>query len=361
MKLMPNRWRDSEGPEVAARVELALQRCVQWSHQGRHRRVLAEVERLLEVVERDSRLASQLMIWKAQALLAMGHAERALPAASAAWHIECSPPACHLMASALDALGEADQAERLLRTGCELFGGAVHLSMQLAMLLAEQRRAPEALEVLERVAPDCQLPEDLQEFLVGLRAHLLASLDRWTEAQAVLQDGLDRHPGSPVLAETRAALARDRSRRKAEVGLAQSWRSSIDPLTGSAAEVDEAVVRCAALLELSELVALAARRLWRAFLATVEVRPLAPDPWAAAMVVAVLELDGRRPSVAAVAQTMAVSPATVRSALRRVRGFLGGQDRSLARRAFGALSNPRLGGVEAATGAIATVVRFPGP
>jgi tetratricopeptide (TPR) repeat protein len=345
---------------IEARIERALHRCLEWSHQGRHRKVLAEVERLLALIGDDIHLEAQLLIWKAQALLVMGYAERALPAASRSWKLNSSPHACHLLSSALHALGDSDQAEELLRVGWELFRDAVHLPMQLAMMLADQGRLPEALEVLDRVAPAPQLPEDMQVFLVGLRANLLATVGRWSEAEEVLQEGLGRHPDSPLLLEAHDSLHRERNRSRAEESLAESWRSSLEELDGVPAEVDEVIVRCASVLEVPELVALAARRLWRAYVALGPVRLQSPDPWGTAIVVAVLELDGRRPSAAAMARAMNVNAATLRSALRRVRRFIEDQDVEFARRAFGAMSNPRLDDPQSLPQSRAEVVRFPG-
>ncbi len=345
---------------LRARVDRALARCLEWSHRGEHRRVLAEVERLLALSADDPHMEAQLLIWKSQALLAMGHAERAFPAASRSWHLQCSAHACHLMATALHALGDSDQAEKLLQMGLELFRDAVHLPMQLAMMLADQGRMPEAIDVLDRVAPARELSEDLQVFLAGLRANLLATVGRWSEAEAVLEEGLGRHPDSPLLLETHDSLHRERRLRRAERALADSWRASLEPLDGVPAEVDEAVIHCGAVLETPELVVLAARRVWRAYLAQGPVRLQTPDPWATALVVSVLELDGRRPSAAALARATAVNPSTVRSALRRLRGFLADQDPEVARRAFGVTTNPRLDQADPRVATDGEVVRFPG-
>ncbi len=358
MKLMPKSPRD-RGTLIKTRVERALERCLEWSQQGRHRRVLAEVQRLLVLARDDSFLTSQLLNWKAQALLAMGCAERALPAASQSWTLRSSPHACHLMASALHAIGDSDQSEDMLRVGTELFPDAVHLPMQLAMMMADQGRLPEALEVLDRVAPTRQLPDDMQVFLVGLRANLLATVGRWSEADAVLREGLGRHPDSSLLIEAQDSLNRQWNRSRAEDRLADSWRGALDEIDGVAAEVDEAIMRCGSVLECSDLTVLAARRLWRAFRDRDPVRVQTPEPWAAALILAALEVDGRPTAAAAVARSMAVNPTTVRSALRRLRGYLAEQDVELSRRAFGALSNPRLDQPLLDLANPAKVIRFP--
>jgi hypothetical protein len=108
-------------------------------------------------------------------------------------------------------------------------------------------------------------------------------------------------------------------------------------------------------------VVLAAQRLWRALYDREPIRLQSPEPWAVALLIAVMELDGFRPSVAAVGRATSCSESTVRSALRRVRQYLQGLDPSFARRAFGAASNPRLEeAAPARTSRRDTVVRFPG-
>ena len=358
MKLMTETPRD-RGIDIRARVERALERCLEWSQQGRHRKVLTEVERLLALARDDSFLTSQLLNWKAQALLAMGCAERALPAASQSWTLRSSPHACHLMASALHAIGDCDQSEDMLRMGTQLFPDAVHLPMQLAMMMADQGRLPEALDVLDRVTPAHQLPDDMQVFLVGLRANLLATVGRWSEADEVLRDGLGRHPDSSLLIEARDSLNRQWNRNRAEDRLAASWRGALSDLDGVPAEVDEAIIRCGSVMEFSDLIVLAARRIWRAFLDRDPVRVQTPEPWAAALILAALEVDGRPMAAAAVARSMAVKSSTVRSALLRLRKYLAAQDEELTRRAFGALSNPRLDQPQADVTNPAKVIRFP--
>jgi len=115
--------------------------------------------------------------------------------------------------------------------------------------------------------------------------------------------------------------------------------------------------------ERPRLVVLAARRLWRAFSAAEKVRPQAPDPWAAAFVLAIMELDGQQPSASAMARALGVSPSTVRSALRRVRAFLGNLEPQLAGRFFAAAANPRLNEAPAArdrSSSRGKLVLFPG-
>ena len=356
MKAMPDTrpW-----SELERRIQRTLERCLEWSHQGRHRRVLSEVERLLKAARGDDQIEAQLLIWKAQALLSMGQPDRALRAADDSWSLVDSAHACHLMAISLNAMGEPERAENMLVLGVAMFPDAVHLPVQLAMMLADQSRLPEALQVLEGVRPSGQLPDDMQVFLVGLRANLLATVGRWSEAEAVIEEGLDRHPGAPLLLETHQSLSVERDRKIAEDSLTASWSKALEPLTGVPAEVDEAVVRCASLLEVGSLVELAARRLWRSFNGAEDVRLQAPEPWAVALVAAVCELDGLNPSVAAISRAAGCNPSTVRSALRRLRRWLESLDPGLARRAFAATSNPRLD-ERALPPITGTVIAFPG-
>jgi hypothetical protein len=361
MILMPG-TEDHPWSSFEQRIQRALERCLDWSQQGQHRRVLAEVERLLKTARGNRHVEAQLLIWKAQALLSMGEPERALIASRESWQLASSPHACHLMATSLSTAGDTDHAEELLLLGVELFPDAIHLPVQLAMMLADQGRLPEALQVLDHVSPSTQLPDDMQVFLVGLRANLLATTGRWSEAEAVLEEGLGRHPGSTLLLETHHTIRFEWSRKLAEESLAASWREDLDRVPGVAAEVDEAIVACADVLEVGELVELSARRLWRAYDARESVRVQTPGAWAAALVAAVLELDGYQPSVAAIGRAARSNPSTVRSALRRIRSYLGSLDPELSRRAFGTVSNPRLDdlGPPKAGELAGTVVKFPG-
>ncbi len=328
--------------DSTARVERALRRCVKWSQTREHRKIVAEVDRQLDGLEDISKHRPALLIWKAQALLAMGLAERAFPPASLSWELEPSPHACHLTANALESLGDLEGAEEFLRMGWRLFPEAVHLPVQLAVTLSEQGRHPEALDILDEVPIDNRMPADFQVFLFGMRSNLLASTGRWAEADDVLRQGIDQHPASGVLSEAHQALTSARRRTQAKKDLAASWRQGLVAVDGSAAEVDESVMRCIAVNELEEIVALAARRLWRAYLDHHAARPQVPDIWGAALVFSVLELDGDEPSITALARSVACSPSSARAVIRRLRLFLGSLDSEFARRAFAANANPRL-------------------
>lgn len=332
----------SDSDDIAARVERTLRNCVDWSKAGQHRKIVSEIDKHLDEFDDDSTHRPALLIWKAQALLAMGLAERALPAASQSWDLEPSPHACHLTANARETLGDLDGAEELLRVGWRLFPNAIHLPVQLAVTLSDQGRHPEAFDILEEIPIDDRLPSDFQVFLFGLRSNLLASMGRWAEADDVLRTGLDQHPSSEVLSDAHAVLSGARKRTRAEKALAKSWAEGLSELSGSAREVDESAIRCGAVNELPEIVVLAARRLWRAYLDHRRVRPQVPDVWGAALVYSVLELDGVEPTISAMAASVGSKPTSVGSAVRRVRAFVESLDPEFARRAFAANSNPRL-------------------
>jgi tetratricopeptide (TPR) repeat protein len=330
--------------DTRRRVEKSLESCLEWSRAGRHRKVVAEVERTLPIVLDHPQLEATLLIWKAQALLAMGYPERALPPASRSWELDPSPHACHLQSNALEALGNLDDSEELLRMGWQLFPEAVHLPVQLAVVLSDQARLPEALEILDEIQDDDRIPDDLQIFLFGMRSNLLAAMGRWAEADEALRDGLGFHPESELLGDAQDALKHARRRARAEEALAASWQDGLENINGVAAEVDDAVMRCGAVNELPELVTLAARRLWRAFVEQKRPKLHAPDPWSAALVLAILEIDGDRPSIASIARSVRSKPSSVRSILSRLREFLSSLDPEMRQRAFAAHSNPRLDG-----------------
>jgi tetratricopeptide (TPR) repeat protein len=330
--------------DTRKQVEESLERCLEWSRLGRHRKVVAEVEKTLSVLSDHPQLEATLLIWKAQALLAMGYPERALPPATSSWELEPSPHACHLRANALEALGNLESSEELLRMGWRLFPDAIHLPVQLAVVLSDQARHPEAIDILDEIEIDDQVPEDLQVFLFGMRSNLLAAMGRWAEAEEALRDGLAFYPESELLGDAQDALEYVRGRARAKEMLAASWRQEIDDIEGIAGEVDEAILRCAAVNELPELVTLAARRLWRAFVDETNAKPHAPDPWSAALVLAILEIDGDRPSIASIARSVRCKPSSVRTVLARLRAYLSSLEPEIRARAFAAHNNPRLDG-----------------
>ena len=331
--------------ETRRRVEESLERCLEWSRLGRYRKVVAEVERTLKILSNHPKLEATLLIWKAQALLAMGYPDRALPPATRSWELEPSPHACHLRSNALEALGDLGDSEDLLRMGWRLFPDAVHLPVQLAVVLSDQARHPEALDILDEIEIDDRVPDDLQIFLFGMRSNLLAAMGRWAEAEEAIRDGLGFHPESELLGNAREALRHARRRARAEEALAASWRDELGNLDGVAGEVDDAIVRCGAVNELPELVTLAARRLWRAFIEQDMPKLHAPDPWSAALVLAILEIDGDRRPIASVARSVRSNPSSVSIVLSRLRSFLSSLDTEIRMRAFAAHRNPRLDGV----------------
>jgi tetratricopeptide (TPR) repeat protein len=331
--------------DTRRRVEKSLETCLEWSRLGRHRKVVAEVDRTLPIVSDHPQLEATLLIWKAQALLAMGYPEQALSPAARSWELDPSPHACHLQSNALEALGDLDRSEELLQMGWQLFPEAVHLPVQLAVVLSDQARLPEALDILDEIEVDDRIPDDLQVFLFGMRSNLLAAMGRWVEAEEAIRDGLGIYPESELLGGAQDALKHARRRARAEEALVTSWRDGLEDLDGVADEVDEAIVRCGAVNEMPELVTLAARRLWRAFVEQKKPRLHAPDPWGAALMLAILEIDGDQTPIASIARSVRSKPSSVRTVLSRLRDFLSSLDPEMRQRAFAAHSNPRLDGV----------------
>ncbi len=324
-------------------VRRVLSRCAELAEAGRHRKVLEEVARALPSAEGTPELEGELLIWRAQALLAMGMAGEAEVAAQSAWERMPCPQACDLVACALADLGELEEAERMLLLGDELFPEAPHLKIRLATLLTEQGRLPEALDCLEEIAPDQELDEATELFLLGLKSNILGVLGHWEQAESLLRHGLQRFPGNRLLEETGANIESVRRRSLAGDRLAELWESELTELFAfSARDVDDAIVELARELEIPRLVELAARRLWRSFLAVEQVRPRAVEAWALAVLLAVTRLDGLDVPVSPAARAVWANEGTVRQALRRVEGFLGGFDDRFARRQFAAMANPRL-------------------
>jgi hypothetical protein len=360
MRLMDNP-KSGDSRANISRIERALRRCLEWSRTGRHAKIITEVDRALPAIGDQPLLEAQLLIWKAQAHLAMGDPESARPAALRSWDLDPSPHACHLLSNALASVGHPDDAEELLTRGWELFPDAYHLPVQLAILLSDQGRHPEALDTIHEIPHGAPVPDELQVFLLGLHANLLAWMGRWGEADGVLREGLHLHPESDLLEDAHRSLGVAWNRYRAEENLAESWREGLAPLDGVALEVDDAVVRLGAVNELPKLVVLAARRLWRGYLEGHQPRLQTPDPWGAALLVAVLELDNDKPSITGMARSTQVPVSTLRSALGRFRRFLSGLDRNMARRAFSALSNPQLteGQAPGSGDSSGTVVPFP--
>jgi tetratricopeptide (TPR) repeat protein len=351
----------SDSAAQHSRIERALRRCLEWSRSGRHLKIITEVDRALPAIGNQPWLEAQLLIWKAQAHLALGDPDSAHPAAKRSWDLDPSPHSCHLLSNALTAVGRHDTAENLLKNGWEIFPDAYHLPVQLAILLSDQGRHPEALETIDLLPRGAPIPDDLQVFLLGLHANLLAAMGRWGEADGVLRDGRFRHPDSDVLEDAHHHLGRAWQRFRAHEALAESWREGLTGLDGVAREVDDAIVQHGSIHELPELVVLGARRLWRSFLETHRPRLQSPQPWGVALLIAILELDGKRPMISAMAKTTRSPISTTRSALARFRNYLAGFDRSMARRAYAANTNPQLDDLEAPPpdDAGGTVVRFP--
>jgi tetratricopeptide (TPR) repeat protein len=351
----------SESGSQIPRIERALRRCLEWSRTGRHVKIITEVDRALPAIGNQPQLEAQLLIWKAQAHLAMGDPDSAHPAAARSWDLDPSSYACHLLSNALAAVGQPDDAEELLKSGWDLFPDAYHLPVQLAILLSEQGRHPEALDTIDSLPQSSPVPDDLQVFLLGLRANLLATMGRWGEADGILREGRYRHPESDLLEDAHNSLGSAWDRFRQREALADSWLAGLSTLDGVAAEIDDAVVEQGSLNELPMLVVLGARRLWRAFFEAHQPRVQSPQPWATALLVAVLELDGVTPPITAMARLTRSPVSTTRSALTRIRRFLANLDTNLARRAFAATTNPQLekAPAQSSTTDGGTVVPFP--
>lgn len=344
-----------------SRIERALRRCLEWSRTGRHLKIITEVDRALPAIGDQPELEAQLLIWKAQAHLALGDPDSAHPAAYRSWNLDPSSYACHLLSNALAAVGQADDAEQLLKSGWELFPEAFHLPVQLAILLSDQGRHPEALDTIDLLPQGFPMPDDLQVFLLGLHANLLAAMGRWGEADGLLREGRHRYPESDLLEEAHGSFGDAWDRFRAKESLADSWSDGLTQLDGVAAEVDDAIIRQGSISELPKLVVLGAQRLWRAYLESHQPRLQSPSPWGAALLLAILELDGTRPSVAAMARQARAPASTTRSALVRFRRFISSLDQNLARRAFAAARNPQLNDHRKTTAVndAGTVIPFP--
>ncbi|HHQ48971.1 MAG TPA: tetratricopeptide repeat protein [Acidobacteria bacterium] len=346
------------GDPKALRVERLVERCADWVLQERHRKVLVEIEKILPSVHDTPELEAQLLLWKAQALLATGAPERALAVASRSWDLDASPHACYLAAEALLQLGESDRAEELLQTGCAVFPGAPHLAMALAMLLADQGRMPEALRVVEEIELSPEEPAQTHVFRAGFHANLLASMGRWDEAMAVLDATLGEHPGSELLARTREDLRNHRARMLAAATLTASWRVELGASPPPWPDVEEEIVHLARTFEAGDLLPMAACRLSRAYAHATGVRPRQPAPWALALLLTVMKLDGEAPATAPFARAAHVSPSSVRPIRRRLDGFLADLEPEIVLRSFGCTANPRLDEPPARGDAGGTVVPF---
>jgi len=348
----------SDDPTVV-RVERLLERCATWILEERHRKVLTEIEKVLPSTSDHPHLEAQLQLWKAQALLASGTPERALSAASRSWDLDASPHACYLAAESLLHLGENDRAETLLRAGRSAFPDAPHLSLALAMLLADEGRMPEALHIVERTSISPGEPSQAEVFRAGLHANLLASMGRWEEAMAVLDESLDNNPDSELLSETRRDLRRHHRHVEATATLAESWRLELEGSPSPFPLVEDEVVRLTHVFEGGSLLPQAACRLFRAYVQATKVRPRHATAWALALLLSVQDLDGEAPPTAPFARAVHVSPSSVRPIRKRLEAFLATMEPDLARRSFACSTNPRLDELPAPTHE-GTVVAFPG-
>ncbi len=340
----------------------ALERCGELAELGKHGAVIRTAEAALRLGGGRPELEADLLVWKAQACLELGRYEDALNAAEQAWERAPTAEASYAVGASLAELGELEEAEKMLQLGIDLFPEEPFLHLRLAMLLADEGRVPEALDHLDAI-DESSLDEESGAFLAGIRAGLLGSIGEWDAAAAVLDEGLEAFPNEDLLYATSLLIEDARAMNEAEEALAEAWRTDLEPADHPVAvEVDEAIVNVAASLELPELVALAARRLWRAFFDASPLRRATPEAWAVALIVAISELDDQPFMVAPLARAAGTRAESVRRALGRIRAFLGGIEPELARRRFAVAANPLLD-ADVAPGERnggATVVRFPG-
>jgi hypothetical protein len=270
----------------------------------------------LRLVRGDRQLEAQLLVWKAQALLSMGSPERALPAASASWQLSPSPHACHLKATALNAAGDSDRAEELLGMGAELYPDAIYLPVQLAMMLADQGRMPEALEILDGLRRPCSFLTTCV-FLVGLRANLLATVGRWPERDGA-REGLDRHRAQPCCWRPSTPSASS-NRQLAEEALVASWRDALALSRGRCGRGRRTRSSASARRSRSGPSSCSRQRLWRAFNDRESVR-LVSEAWRRRSDGGHGESRFQPPQLPSVAT--ACSASTARAALRRVRRYI---------------------------------------
>ena len=335
---------DSSKSMIRDRISDLLARCERWSELGTYRKILEAVERALPSTEEVPDLRTELLIWKAHALGAMGMPDRAYAAAADAWELGPSSQASHIMALALIHEGEDDHAEQVLRFGLQRFPNAAHLVFQLALLMAEQGRVPEAMDLINDSEIDVEgEDEPVLALHVGIRANLLARMGRWDEALQMVEKAVEAHPDISELQETYVTLKSQHDLYHAQDRLATRWQASLQPLDEDpAAGVDASIKTLGASLDLPQLVILAAQRLWRRFLDVDPAKPRAYEAWAAALLASIFALDGGSAPLSFFAHYAETSYETVRSAYRRIGAFLGRLPRNEAALAFAVRLNPQL-------------------
>ncbi len=308
---------------------------------------------------------AEAFLWKAQAYLALDDPDEALAAAEEAWALSPNEETCAVAGSALAAKGDTERAEELFLLGMELFPEDPHIRLRLAIVLSEQLRIPEALEILDAIDPET-LDERGSLFYHGLKANILGLLGHWDEADETLAEGLERNPGAIVLEETGKALEHARELLAAETRLVKDWRQDLEPLEDIGADdIDRLISELTRPLGIPSVMELAARRLWRALLAASPLRPVASEAWATALLVAISRIDGEPMPVTAACRVTGASRATVHSALRKIQAYLDTLEPRFLRTQFAALTNPRLEDGRSISGEdgsqnSANVVRFPG-
>lgn len=322
-------------------VARTLKRWADWSSRGRSRRVLSEAPRHLQAVSGHPELEAPMLLWVAQAQMDVGQVEAAVESAQTSWELDPSAHATHTLAIALNLAGELPRAIQLLELGLQMHPPAFNLSLQLAMFLGEEGRVPEALDLLRDLDPDTCSEGSSAVLYYRIRAGMSAAAGCWREADEVLRSGIDRCD-DPDLESARGELHAAWSRTCRSRELAAEWTDSLDELPGRLAEVDDALEDLAAAMESSDLVAAAARRLWRSLAHADPPRVRNPRTWAAACLTAVFDLDGRPSPAPVLARISGCHRSGISRARRRVQTHLEHYDTRFRLRSFAAHANPRL-------------------
>jgi tetratricopeptide (TPR) repeat protein len=347
--------------DLRSDVADALQRWAGWSRSGRHDRIIAEGRVYLDRAAGRPDLFGPMLLWIAQAHLDLGDPEAAVTSAQQAWEADPSPVSTHTLAIALDGQGSTDDALALLELGLQLHPRAVNLSLQLAMLLGDQGRVPEALDRLEEVDPADFEDATTASLYYRLLAGLYAACGRWREADDVLRDAcshLDDDAVHQALDELNTAWRRTERSRE----LVIEWTDSLHELPPPHADVDDAIVTLGSALEAPALVAAAARRLWRALVASDPPTVRTADIWAGAALASIGRLDGAVADMEGLARICGCHTSSLHRARRRFDALLATYDPEFRRRGFAAETNPRLDEDPRSPSPTETgdVIRFPG-
>jgi tetratricopeptide (TPR) repeat protein len=327
--------------DLRAEVADALERWAVWSRSGRHEEILAESRAYLERTSDRPDLRAPMLLWIAQAHLDLDDTAAAVTTAQHAWEADPSPQSTHTLAIALNVHGEVERSLDLLEFGRQLHPRATNLTLQMAMFLGDQRRVPEALDRLEEVDPADLGDTPTASLYYRLLAGLYAATGRWQEADDVLRDArahLDDEAVNEAQQELHSAWRR--AQRRCE--LVAEWTMGLEDMPPPDGDVDDAIMNLGAVLEATPLMVAAARRLWRALVATSPPTVRSPGLWAAAALASVMRLDGSVPSLSGLARISGCHASSLTRATRRFDALLASYDPGFLRRSFAAETNPRL-------------------